>query len=601
MSDEMTTPATAPSESLGEATSSSAQLPRWTMIAAFVPGALVGGHLALLLFFLNPRLDLAAPIVARGVAVLGLASALAVGVPLLLSLRGRRDRLLSVLPWAITIALAMAAASQWSHAALFAYYLPPGINSRLLKAASGVSLIALICFYTALLHSMQRRRYGWRSRGGFALLAVLSLLLTAERRAAFPPPKVPTSGDIGVRTRPARTNLAVVALEGATLDAILPLAEQGQLPFFDTLLRQGAHGRLRTLSPPLRVAVWESVATGAYPFRHGVVSDRTIGVPFLYPSAELAMAPWGGTFAPGMQLPGVEIHDRPPRPRAPSLWRMLEGAGLSTAMIAWPGEPQRGEPASRWLPEAFFAAPDRAPSAAAIAARALELRPSAESVDPALFASIGDADSLPDATKAAVIQDLWRCAVARQALVAGATQEAPTAVFVGLPGLFAISRDVFGGFAAVQFDGSSKGEQESAAHLVSGYYRFVDRELARLWAALPEPRLMVVVSAHGVREPRHWRRRLSSLSPAISMAGRIDGDADGVIMLLGETVRSGADLDRAALVDVAPTLLYAMGQPVARDGDGRVQTAAFGSAFLNRNPLTFVPSYGALLSGDELY
>jgi hypothetical protein len=92
----------------------------------------------------------------------------------------------------------------------------------------------------------------------------------------------------------------------------------------------------------------------------------------------------------------------------------------------------------------------------------------------------------------------------------------------------------------------------------------------------------------------HWRRLLSTVWPERSLAGRIDGDADGVFMLLGDNLRSGERLDRSTLVDVAPTLLYAMSQPVPRDGDGKVMAAAFGSSFLMRNPLTFVPSYAAL-------
>ena len=107
----------------------------------------------------------------------------------------------------------------------------------------------MLCFYTALLHSMQRRRYGWRSRTAIAMAALLSIVLTAERRWAFPRPPSPPL-ELGMRARPAQTNLAVVALEGATLDAILPLAEQGQLPFFSTLLQQGTYARLKTLSPP---------------------------------------------------------------------------------------------------------------------------------------------------------------------------------------------------------------------------------------------------------------------------------------------------------------------------------------------------------------
>jgi hypothetical protein len=44
---------------------------------------------------------------------------------------------------------------------------------------------------------------------------------------------------------------------------------------------------------------------------------------------------------------------------------------------------------------------------------------------------------------------------------------------------------------------------------------------------------------------------------------------------------------------VAPTLLYLSGLPIARDLDGRVLTEALEPALLQRQPLNFVPSYGA--------
>jgi hypothetical protein len=561
-----------------------------SLAAAMLPGALLGAHLALLLFFLNPSLDLATATVLRAVVVLGLALGLAIGAPLALVLRGRPDRLFAALPWAITAALALAAAAQWSHAAFFAYYLPPGINVRLLKAATGVSLITVLCFYTALLHGMQPRRYGWRSRAGVALLAALSLLLTAERRAAFPAPPAPSS-ELGLRPRPARTNLVVVGLEGATLDAILPLAEQGQLPFMATLLHQGAYGRLKTLQPPLRVAVWRSVATGAYPFRHGVVSDRTLDAPFLRPTPRLSLEPWGIGFDHWSRPLGVRVHQQPPPSRAPALWQILDGAGLSTAVVGWPGDGGEGVVSDIRLPDALFSVPGVVPAGLTAAAAAIELRPSVRSVDPAVFALLGD--PVPEAVKAAVLDDLWRDAVARE-LLARAPPDAPAALFLGMPGLLQVSRGSFGGYAAVQFDGDSGKAQLDAAQRVSGYYVFVDRLLGRLWSSLPEPRLLAIVSGHGVREPRRWRRALSTVSPESSLRGRVDGEADGVFMLLGSNLRSGERLDRNALVDVAATLLYAMGQPVPRDGDGKVQTAAFGSTFLTRNPLTFVPSYAAL-------
>jgi hypothetical protein len=45
---------------------------------------------------------------------------------------------------------------------------------------------------------------------------------------------------------------------------------------------------------------------------------------------------------------------------------------------------------------------------------------------------------------------------------------------------------------------------------------------------------------------------------------------------------------------VAPTLLYGLGFPVARDFDGQVLTAAFDKSFLAGNPVSFFPSYEGL-------
>ena len=540
---------------------------------------------------------------ARAGIVLALALGIGLGAPLALALRGRPERLLSALPWGVTAALALAAAAQWAHVALFAYYLPPGINVRLLKAATGVSIFTVLCFYTALLHSMQRRRYGWRSRTAIAMAALLSIVLTAERRWAFPRPPSPPL-ELGMRARPAQTNLAVVALEGATLDAILPLAEQGQLPFFSTLLQQGAYARLKTFSPPIRVAVWRSVATGAYPFRHGVVSDRTFAAPFLAPTGPSPVG--AGGLHSSRWCPGAADssggHDRSAcAPATSHPARARPRCGRSSAVLgsrppswAGPAPPTATRETRRTgcCPTRSSKLPTWPSATATPRAEAERLRPSLRTLDPTVFAPLGDA--VPAGAQKALIGDLWRDAVARD-LLARSAGSAPTAIFVGLPGLLEISRGSFGGYAAVHFDGDSRTVQREAAQLVSGYYVSVDRLLGRLWASLPEPRLLAIVSGYGVREPKHWRRLISTVWPERSLAGRIDGDADGVFMLLGDNLRSGERLDRSTLVDVAPTLLYAMSQPVPRDGDGKVMAAAFGSSFLMRNPLTFVPSYAALV------
>ncbi|HSM14419.1 MAG TPA: phosphodiesterase, partial [Thermoanaerobaculia bacterium] len=59
-------------------------------------------------------------------------------------------------------------------------------------------------------------------------------------------------------------------------------------------------------------------------------------------------------------------------------------------------------------------------------------------------------------------------------------------------------------------------------------------------------------------------------------------------------VRPGVQIPAASGLDVAPTLLYALGLPSARDFDGRVLAEAFEPALLQSRALGFVPSFEGL-------
>ena len=79
-------------------------------------------------------------------------------------------------------------------------------------------------------------------------------------------------------------------------------------------------------------------------------------------------------------------------------------------------------------------------------------------------------------------------------------------------------------------------------------------------------------------------------------------------MAVGGPVRAGAELGAASVLDVAPTLLYLMGLPVARDMEGRVLHELIDPGFASDNPVTFIRSYESLAvapaasgpPGDEL-
>jgi predicted AlkP superfamily phosphohydrolase/phosphomutase len=72
-----------------------------------------------------------------------------------------------------------------------------------------------------------------------------------------------------VVTRTERKVFAV-GLDGGTLDLIRPWAEEGKLPTFARLLREGSSGELRSTIPPVTGPAWVSFMTGKNPGKHGV-------------------------------------------------------------------------------------------------------------------------------------------------------------------------------------------------------------------------------------------------------------------------------------------------------------------------------------------
>ena len=566
-----------------------ARRPAWldVLICGFLPGALTGTLLSGLLFFLNPDLSLTPLSLVRMAfaygGLLGLGSLL-VELPFTYRQPRRARRLL---PWGLTAAMTVTAILYGGHASYFAFYLPPGINERLIRASLPLSAMALVAFYTALLHSVHRRRYGRRSQWLFVVLCILSVYVMVERRQAFRPspqrPRLSTPA-----TEVARPQLLFVGLESATLDAILPLAEQGRLPFIATMLREGTYGRLACLEPYRRTSMWASLATGKYPYKHGLVDNRlyplgwlTDGQPLRLLPAWMAFRRWGT-----LGFAALPVDQR--SSRSLNLWQILNRQGLAAGMVAWPNTNPVPEELSFALSEPFFDEPQTPESSwpGEVAERALLFQLSVEDIDPQLVARFG-ADPGPEVLEA-LAGDLWRESLTMFLLEHHRDAQA---LFLVLPGLRKVSRSYYGGYSAAQFEGSQQASEQRAAEIVSAYYNHLDSFLNQLWLRSEGPKVLVLASAGGMQEFRGLRRAWRWLWPQSLLDGTQQASPDGALLLYGTGIRPATQLSDAELVDVVPTLLYGLGYPVARDLDGKVLTSAFQPALLAQQPLTFVPSY----------
>ena len=59
---------------------------------------------------------------------------------------------------------------------------------------------------------------------------------------------------------------------------------------------------------------------------------------------------------------------------------------------------------------------------------------------------------------------------------------------------------------------------------------------------------------------------------------------EGIFLAIGPNIKSGLEIKKPDITDIAPTVLYQMGVPIPGDMDGKVLTEIFAEEYLNQNP-----------------
>ena len=66
---------------------------------------------------------------------------------------------------------------------------------------------------------------------------------------------------------------------------------------------------------------------------------------------------------------------------------------------------------------------------------------------------------------------------------------------------------------------------------------------------------------------------------------------DGAVFFFGKNVARGRNLSPIKLVDILPSVLYALRLPVGKDMDGIVRGTIFSREFTDENPILTTTSY----------
>ena len=153
-------------------------------------------------------------------------------------------------------------------------------------------------------------------------------------------------------------------------------------------------------------------------------------------------------------------------------------------------------------------------------------------------------------------------------------------------GLHFVDRTEYESAAAADKAGTLTGParariEAAIARAVLPAYKLMDRIVGKYPARLDDRTLLVICSDHGF----DW------VSGVFDHTRHEQEPPPGVLLLSGPGVRVGVRLQNASLLDVAPTLLYALGQPVAEDMDGGVLGDAFEPHWRERFPVRTVATF----------
>jgi hypothetical protein len=579
---------------------------------SLIAGALVGAYIALLVLQLNPMVQLDSMAVARlmmtwaafygihaaaffyGLIVLRQLIAVEVRSPGWISLR-----LLAAFG---TIAVSMSAVITWLNLDGFRSVIGPAAAERMTDGALVVSLCAAICMALSLLQARLRR-----GRGGaatvFGLVLAASLAMPLYLRGAgepTPPPRTPVAAQLAPAQSSARVHM--ILLDGASLDFIAPNAAGGRFPHFGRLLDSGAVMHLATLRPTQPASVWTAVATGKLPYKTSVYSAARYVVPGS--DQPLDLLP-DFCFAHALMRLGLieEKGHVSGAVRARPIWELLSGYGVTAGVIDWPlTYPAHGvngylisdeflhrDAASVLvsMDEPPLAFPADAGEEARIARQSTSAGPAAivfaAQPEPPLGIRPREAQVTPAHALAADV-------AAEQIAESFALRRPVQFTAVRYPGIDAIGHYYLRYALPRAFGDVSDQERLRHGRVLEQYYTYLDGIVGRAMAALGPDDLLLVVSGFGMEPLSLGKRLLERVMGDPELSGSHERAPDGFMLAYGRQVAKGNFL-RASVVDIAPTVLYYFGLPIARDLDGFARTDIFTRGFTEQRPITFIPFY----------
>ncbi|HTA25243.1 MAG TPA: alkaline phosphatase family protein [Terriglobales bacterium] len=353
----------------------------------------------------------------------------------------------------------------------------------------------------------------------------------------------------------------LIGWDAADWKVINPLLDQGLMPTLDDFINHGVMGNLATLRPILSPMLWNSIATGKRPDKHGIL----------------------GFMEPDTQTGGVRPVTSTSR-KVKAIWNILTQRGYKTHVLGWfaghPAEPINGISVSDLFP--YAVAPlDKEwplppgtvhPESLRDTFAGLRMHP-AEVTEAAILPWIPRAAEV-DQEKDKRLHSFSKILAENCSIHNAATwilQNEPwdfLAVYYNGIDHFCHG---FMNFHPPRMDGVPEDKFEIYKDVVNGAYRFHDMMLQTLLDLAGPDATVLLVSDHGFHSD-HLRPVGIPKEPA---GPAIQHRPFGVVCMKGANIKQDERVYGATLLDMTPTILTLFGLPVGEDMDGRVLVQAF--------------------------
>ncbi|MBW2389885.1 MAG: alkaline phosphatase family protein [Deltaproteobacteria bacterium] len=369
----------------------------------------------------------------------------------------------------------------------------------------------------------------------------------------------------------------LIGLDGADYEVVQAMRARGELPSISALAERGTFGPLETLTAEPRGTAtmqWTSVATGHRLEQHGIIEDYVRSPEVRGERGPIHSGMW-------MSAP---------------IWETLSERGLRVGTASWPGTwPAR--PVNGLLAAHYTKFRSHEFSYEAAVRRKLQLT---------MTGSIYSVADLQQTHPPEFLNEILPMIERAEALddndlrrVLPTVSKANRRIFFDFKWNYVASeiqrdlalrliRDPSLDFVAVVLHGLDpafhRGRKVvswkpywSLRHPVLGpladeYYRYVDGLLGELVAAAGPDAIVLVVSQHGTSGRRHSLVAI-----------------DGIFAAAGPGIMEGLEVPDATILDVVPTTLHVIDQPVPEGLPGRVLETIFSPKHRESHPIRLAP------------